>query len=476
FELAILLALTLIGWAAFRLYEIVPEADRGRQQLRELQGEYSAIGSYVQTNARLLSATLTNILQKKDSAATNQFERQSQEFKQWIADEERRREESRMEAAGESSITNEIFLSQQQLLSLLGRIRAAQSNYLDAAHYLINNAGQPLLGDRLAAHEWATRRELSRLLTFARLARLRSQAMDLVLAGSEGGYKKLQERFRHLRFALLLVLVGMCFLFIFAIYRRKISRTRALIREHGSQYLEQQAKLAKLAHFGEFAHELAHEIKQPLTAINARLYTLQKTLASGTNAHKDAAVIRNEINRLDRIVKDFLALARPADPKLAPLEAAGALEEIRDLMASQFAAESIELKLDCEDTNDLQVLGDSEQLKQVLINLVKNAAESLDHEGTVTLRAKKGERSLKNGSTEAVIIEVEDTGPGIPPEIQTKIFDPFFSTKGDGTGLGLAIAARIVDQHGGILEFDTDPGRGTVFRIALPACRKEQMA
>src|SRR5438045_9367374 len=94
FELAILLALSLIGWAAFRLYEIVPEADRGRQQLRELRGEYFLIGNYVQTNAQQLSATLTNILQKKDLAEIAQFERQSQGFKQWIGKEEERRGEA----------------------------------------------------------------------------------------------------------------------------------------------------------------------------------------------------------------------------------------------------------------------------------------------------------------------------------------------------------------------------------------------
>jgi signal transduction histidine kinase len=74
---------------------------------------------------------------------------------------------------------------------------------------------------------------------------------------------------------------------------------------------------------------------------------------------------------------------------------------------------------------------------------------------------------------EVAVVEVEDTGPGIPEEIREKIFDPFFSTKKDGTGLGLAIAARIIDKHGGVLEFETHHGRGTVFRIVLPAGQRE---
>jgi len=230
--------------------------------------------------------------------------------------------------------------------------------------------------------------------------------------------------------------------------------------------LEQQTNLDKLAHFGRLAQELAHEIKQPLTAINARAYTLQKLLPPGTDTQKDALVIRNEIKRLDRIVKDFLELARPAEPRFVPLSADQALEEIRDLMGSQLEQESIILKVDCEE--ELQFLGDPQQLKQVLINLVRNAAETLDAGGTITLRSRKATHALHGENREAAILEVVDTGPGIPPEIQPLIFDPFFSTKNDGTGLGLAIAAGIVDKHGGNLEFDTEPGKGTSFRILLP--------
>ena len=112
----------------------------------------------------------------------------------------------------------------------------------------------------------------------------------------------------------------------------------------------------------------------------------------------------------------------------------------------------------------------------MLLNLVKNAGESMDRGGTVTLRACKAQRELHGEKTEAAILEVADTGQGIPPEIQKRIFDPFFSTKGEGgTGLGLAIAARIVDKHGGNLEFDSAPGKGTVFRIVLPACHDQHL-
>ena len=145
-----------------------------------------------------------------------------------------------------------------------------------------------------------------------------------------------------------------------------------------------------------------------------------------------------------------------------------------DRIRSQLEQESITFNYECDD--HLQIQADPLQLKQVLINLLKNAAECLDHQGSICLRAKRGTARLGGEETEAALIEVEDTGPGIPHDIQKRIFDPFFSTKGDGTGLGLAIAARIIDKHGGNLEFDTEPGKGTTFRIVLPACPNGQPA
>ncbi len=142
-------------------------------------------------------------------------------------------------------------------------------------------------------------------------------------------------------------------------------------------------------------------------------------------------------------------------------------------MAPHLAHDSIEFKFDCDDR--LRFRADLAQIKQVLINLIKNAAECLaPRGGSVTLRAKAATEDRAGKATEVAVIEVEDTGPGIPIELQEKIFEPFFSTKGDGTGLGLAIATRIVDKHGGRLELDTEPGRGTVFRIILPACSNHQ--
>jgi signal transduction histidine kinase len=103
-----------------------------------------------------------------------------------------------------------------------------------------------------------------------------------------------------------------------------------------------------------------------------------------------------------------------------------------------------------------------------LINLVQNAAESIDHNGQITLRARSGTFRFNGHHQLAVILETQDNGKGIPPDVQKRLFDPFFSTKESGTGLGLSIAARIVEKHGGALEFQTQVNRGTTFGIVLP--------
>src|SRR5262249_41587197 len=114
------------------------------------------------------------------------------------------------------------------------------------------------------------------------------------------------------------------------------------------------------------------------------------------------------------------------------------------------------------------VRADAQQLKQVLINLVQNAAESIDRDGRITLRAVRDRDSLGGASLSVAVIEVADTGKGIPSEVRNRLFDPFFTTKEGGTGLGLPIAARIVEKHGGELRYETEPDQGTTFKVLLP--------
>jgi signal transduction histidine kinase len=479
FEITLIVALALIGWVAFKLYAITPDNEEARRELNSLIADYFQISDNVRSNVNELDGIFTNFSLSKDAAQIELFQTRSREFEQWLEGQNARWKPLANSITTPFSAiqpyigTNVTVQIQTQMLPLLSSIETSFRTYQHAALYLMNNAGKPLMKERISQREQAFTRSKSRLLTQSRRARMRGEATELLLAGTQEQYGTMKAAFKNLRFALLIVLVGLSFLLMLAIYRRKLSQTRRIMRQQNRKHLEQQANLDKLGHFGRLAQELAHEIKQPLTAITARAFTLQKLLPPGVEANKDVAIIRNELKRLDCIVKDFLEFARPADPRMIPFSANNALQEIRDLMESQLEQEKISLVLECEDA--LEVRGDAQQLKQVLINLVRNAADSLEGSGTITLRSRKATRVLHDVFGDAVILEVQDNGSGIPLHIQNKIFDPFFSTKKDGTGLGLAISAGIVDKQGGNLEFESEPGKGTVFRIVMPAATQREL-
>ena len=245
------------------------------------------------------------------------------------------------------------------------------------------------------------------------------------------------------------------------IYRDTIAPLRTkLVRSQ--TLLERQQKLATL---GTLAAGIAHEIRNPLTSLKARLYTLEKHLQAVPAARKDTDIISAEISRLEHIVQDVLSFARPSDPKLEIIAADTVIREVQGLMSPDL--ESRGLHLVVESSPELLIRADSGHLKQVLVNLVRNAAEAIDGKGTVTLRTRPARAPFGGRETAAVILEVADDGKGIPPEVEKRLFDPFFSTKETGTGLGLPIAARIVEKHGGLLQYQTRPGHGTTFGVVL---------
>ena len=172
-------------------------------------------------------------------------------------------------------------------------------------------------------------------------------------------------------------------------------RTAALKSEIAERQRLEQAKLQaerllerqeKLAVLGTLTAGIAHEIRNPLTSLKARLYTLEKHLQNAPAARKDTDIISAEISRLERIVQDALSFARPADPKLEPIAADTLLREVQGLMSPDLESRAVQLVV--ESSPELLIRADSGHLKQVLINLVRNAAEAIDGAGTVTLRAR----------------------------------------------------------------------------------------
>jgi signal transduction histidine kinase len=246
------------------------------------------------------------------------------------------------------------------------------------------------------------------------------------------------------------------------IYRDTIAPLRTKLVQ-SQTLLERQQRLATL---GTLAAGIAHEIRNPLTSLKARLYTLEKHLRVVPAARKDTDIISAEISRLERIVQEVLSFARPSDPKLETISAETVIREVQGLMSPDLKCRGVRLAV--QSSPEFLIRADSGHIKQVLVNLVRNAAEATEGAGTVTLRTRAARVPLGGRETEAVIIEVVDDGNGISPEVEKRLFDPFFSTKETGTGLGLPIAARIVERHGGMLQYQTRPGHGTTFGVVLP--------
>jgi signal transduction histidine kinase len=343
--------------------------------------------------------------------------------------------------------------------SILNQLKAAYDDYLAAARRLHTNRAPASLSADVFAELDGFEQQAQRLLHLdAQLADAHREAEKSFLEEANRSLDSL----RWLLFAGVALLLGMMGALAWLLYRDLIAplRTRLVERE---ALLERQEKLATL---GTLASGIAHEIRNPLTSIKARLYTLGKHIRGNEAGSSDAAVISDEISRLERIVQDVLRFARPSDPELRVVSANIPLREVQSLLSASLDPSRVQLRF--EPGPELHVSIDPSLIKQVLINLVRNAAEAIEQQGTVTLRVRAARRNLQDRECAVAILEVADTGKGIPPEVGKRLFDPFFTTKEAGTGLGLPIAARIVEKHGGALQYQTRVGHGTTFGIVLP--------
>ena len=219
----------------------------------------------------------------------------------------------------------------------------------------------------------------------------------------------------------------------------------------------------RLASLGTMAAGLAHEIRNPLNAAHLQLTLVQRRLSRPAGAEvksalEAAALVQSEMSRLASLVDEFLDFARPQPLRLAKIDPAQTMGEIARLMTPEAVGAGVVLKSELVGAEAARVEADDERLKQVLLNLVRNAIEATGAGGTVTLRA-----GAREGGA---LLEVEDDGPGLPSP-DAPIFEPFFTTKSAGTGLGLAIVHRIVGDHGGRITVESRPGR-TVFSVVLP--------
>lgn len=237
-----------------------------------------------------------------------------------------------------------------------------------------------------------------------------------------------------------------------------------LQHRHLAERRELEASVARrehLAALGDMAATVAHEIRNPLNAIAVGLQRLRSEFAPADQGDYQGLLrlLGGEVQRLNRIVEEFLALARPLTLAPAPMAVPALLQEVAALLEGEAAARGVRVAVEAAEGLE-PIAADRARMVQVLLNLGLNAVEAMAGSGTLTLSAAP--------TPSGVRITVTDTGSGISAELLPRIFDPWVTTKTRGLGLGLPIARRIVEAHGGTMEVESHPGRGSRFHVLLP--------
>ncbi len=231
--------------------------------------------------------------------------------------------------------------------------------------------------------------------------------------------------------------------------------------------LDRLYRAERLAAVGQLAAGVAHEIRNPLTAIRSTMQYLLRGLDSTDSRHQLVKEILSEVDRINSTVGGLLSLSRSGERHHAEMDLRGPLGSAVQLVQSQAADQRVGIA-SLLGERPWGVLGDAGQLKQVFLNLLMNAIQSMPEGGRIDVRVEAWSPAAPDVSADWVEVRIADTGPGIAPEQMRRIFDPFFTTKREGTGLGLAICHGIIEQHGGEISMASEVGRGTNASVRLP--------
>ena len=232
---------------------------------------------------------------------------------------------------------------------------------------------------------------------------------------------------------------------------------------------EEKRRIERLASIGAFMSGIAHEIKNPLVAIKTLAELLPEQYDDEEFRDTFTKVTLNEVDRIDALVRRLRTLSSGSTVPLHPLNILTPLEETLSLVSGELTRHHITVKRDYQSPVP-PIMGDHDQLKQVFVNLCLNSAEAMGEVGT--LRVTVESRGKPAGQPSELIIQIADTGPGIPAEHLSTIFDPFFTLKEQGTGLGLAICRGIIDHHrGSITAANGSEDSGAVFMVKFPVAQ-----
>jgi signal transduction histidine kinase len=224
---------------------------------------------------------------------------------------------------------------------------------------------------------------------------------------------------------------------------------------------------SKLATLGELAASIAHELNNPLATVCLRTESLLGQLAEDDPKRGALQIIEQEIERMGNLVGNLLQFSRRSNQQISTIDVYKEIENTLDFVEHYLRSHQINVVREFADTLPT-IYADCQQLRQVFLNLLTNASDAMTGGGTLTLRVAASKPEHGAG---AIVIEFADTGTGIKPEDLSKVWEAFFTTKGEdkGTGLGLAICRRIIEEHHGTINIESEVGQGTTVRITLPA-------
>lgn len=242
----------------------------------------------------------------------------------------------------------------------------------------------------------------------------------------------------------------------------------AIARDVSEQHAltDKMVQADKLVLLGQLSAGVAHEIRNPLAAVNLNLQVLQRKFEKSDALYPYVETAMQGVERITRIVEVTLNFSRPALPDIKGVNLNDSISSSLELVKANLKRKEIKVDIDFDD--DLPTVpADAKQLQQVFINLITNAADAIKDIGVITLKTYV-EKGNKPKEGEFVVAEVSDDGIGMSPEEMKKIFNPFFTRKAEGTGLGLPITQRIMHQHNGIIDVESKEGEGTSFYVKIP--------